>query len=195
MTEEEAARLLIYSPESPTGAVWASDRGKHKKGDVFGYFSGDKKYWRQKIDNRQFAVHRLIWIKTKGELKQTKTIDHKDRNGLNNTLENLREATILQQLQNRKSWSSVKFKGVSKVKNYKKYAAYLMYPNKGRIHLGYYDLEVHAALAHDLAAYLVFNNSEYYPLNFNKGFWMTERTQISDKVLEKLETFFETAVK
>ena len=194
MTEQEAAVFLQYSADSPTGAVWSRDYGRHKKGDTFGYLSGNKRYWRQKINQKQFTVHRLIWLSQKGPIKQDKTIDHLDRNGLNNKISNLREASAIHQLQNRRAWSEVKLKGVSKVKNYEKYTAYLMYPKNGRIHLGYYDLAVHAAIAHDLAAYLVFNNSEYYPLNFEKGFWMNERTLISDKVIEKLETFFKTAL-
>lgn len=183
--------LILVDPNSAssTGAVWAEDYKKHKKGDVFGYLASDKRYWRQKISNKQYAVHNLIWIKVNGVFSDDETIDHIDRNGLNNNINNLRLAKRVQQLQNRRGWGKSNFRGVSKYKKNKKYIAYIMYPGHGRIHLGYYNFEQHAAIAHDIAATILFPGNEHYKLNYEKAFWLTQDTCIRTIVVDKLSTF------
>ena len=183
--------LLDINPESPTGATWADDYRSHKKGDTFGYMTTDKKYWRQKINKRQYAVHNLIWEKLYGSIPNTKTIDHIDNNGLNNSISNLRLTDTLGQLQNRRSWGHCKYRGVAKLKKYDNYCAYIMYPKYGRVHLGYYKLQEHAAIAHDIAAVILFSENKYYKINFPEAFWLRENTYISDKVLDKLHYFME----
>lgn len=82
------------------------------------------------------------------------------------------------------------YKGVSRVKNYSNFSAYIMYPKVGRVHLGYYKLPEHAAIAHDIAVNMVFKNNEYYKLNYTEGFWLTEDTFIRQKVKDKIDTFY-----
>ena len=54
---------------------------------------GDKtEYVVIEIDDRPYAAHRLAWLRTYGAWP-TNEIDHKDRNGTNNAIENLRDAT------------------------------------------------------------------------------------------------------
>lgn len=48
------------------------------------------------------AVHRIVWMAFVGPIPKGTTIDHKDRNRSNNTLENLRLATASDQRQNQK---------------------------------------------------------------------------------------------
>lgn len=190
----EILDLVLVDPMSPTGARWAVNHGRHSIGAVLGYETGNKLYWRQKINNKEFAVHNLIWIKENGSIPKNKTVDHIDNNGQNNKIDNLRLANSLQQLQNRRGWSKSKLKGTSKIKNQTLFAAYCMYPKYGRVHLGYYKFAEHAAIAHDIAAVILFNNDEYYKLNYPNAFWLKQSTCISDKVLEKLNVFFETKV-
>lgn len=192
MTED----LIVYelvelSDKSPTGALWSKDFKRHKRGNIFGYLTADKKYWRQKINKRQYAVHNLIWQKKYGIIPLNKTVDHIDNNGLNNSVDNLRLADSLSQLQNRRSWGQCKYRGVSKLNNYESYYAYIMYPKYGRVHLGYYKLQEHAAIAHDIAAVILFPENKYYKKNFQEAFWLRESTSISAKVLDKLHHFLE----
>jgi len=189
MELKDAVEFIQVDETSPTGGVWSRDFNHHKKGKVFGYLNSRKTYWRQKINNIEYAVHTLIWIKINGEIPEGKTVDHRDNNGLNNREYNLRLASSLQQLQNRRPWGCCKFRGVSKTKN-TNYVAYIMYPEYGRVHLGYYKLAEHAAIAHDIAAAILFPYNTHYKINFSNAFWLTAETRISNKVLEKLETFF-----
>lgn len=193
-TYEEISDLIEIDNRSPTGAVWARDYKRKNKGQIFGYLSSTKLYWRQKVNNKEYNVHNVIWFKLHKHLPLNKTIDHIDKNGLNNDISNLRLADTVEQLHNRRSWSKSKFKGVSQEKKTKRYAAYIMYPKYGRVHLGYYKYAEHAAVAHDIAATIVFPGSAYYNLNYTKGFWLSQTTFISNKVLEKLNVFFEKCV-
>jgi hypothetical protein len=58
------------------------------------------------IDERAFALHRVIYKLKTGE--EPETVDHIDGNTHNNKIENLRSATQSQQLQNRKVFKSNK---------------------------------------------------------------------------------------
>jgi hypothetical protein len=193
-TIEELSYLIEVAPDSPTGARWAVNFKRHTKGSVLGYLTSCKKYWRQKINNKQYAVQNLIWVKLHDSIPKDKTVDHIDNNGLNNNINNLRLANSLEQLQNRRSWSKAKFRGVNKQKNYESYCAYCMYPKYGRVHLGYYKYAEHAAIAHDIAAIILFPENTHYKLNYPEAFWLNESTSISEKVLEKLNAFFESRV-
>lgn len=46
-----------------------------------------------RINNKEYKVHRLIWIMFNGDIPNKMFIDHIDRNKLNNKIENLRLAT------------------------------------------------------------------------------------------------------
>ena len=191
---EKICNLIEIDNQSPTGAVWAKNFKKKNKGDIFGYLTSNKRYWRQKINGKQYNVHNIIWIKFYGPIPSNKTVDHIDKNGLNNAVDNLRLAETIQQLHNRRTWSKSNFKGVSQENKTKRYAAYIMYPKYGRVHLGYYKYAEHAAIAHDIAATIIFSNNAYYNLNYSTGFWLSKETLISNKVLEKLNVFFEKCV-
>ena len=188
LVDQEILNCLEVDESLPSGLKWSKDYKRHKKDSMCGYKTSDNRYWRQKINGVQYAVHNLIWFKLNRKLEPNKTVDHKDNNGLNNRIDNLRLASGLDQLHNRKSWSSSKYKGVNKVNN--SYSAYIMYPGEGRIHLGYFKIAEHAAIAHDIAAKHIFSKNPFYKLNFNHGFWLHESTTISEKVIDKLEGFF-----
>lgn len=78
------------------------------------------KYKQVQIGKKMYLVHRLIFLYHHGYLPET--IDHIDNNRLNNSIENLREATKSQNAINRKLVnSSSGIKGVSWKKRDKKW--------------------------------------------------------------------------
>jgi len=85
-----------------------------------------------------------------------KQIDHKDGNGLNNQKKNLRACTHQQNQANRRPTKGTsKYKGVC-CRN-KKWQSYIRIDGK-RIHLGYFDSEIDAAMSYDRAALQYFGD-------------------------------------
>lgn len=93
-----------------------------------------------------------------------RTVDHRNRNGLNNCRGNLRTCSVSQNLANRAKYSHgrncSKYKGVHKANN--KWAAAIK--NK---HIGCYPTEEDAARAYDTRAFEMWG--EYAILNFPRG--------------------------
>lgn len=88
--------LFYYDEDSPTGLRWAVDRYAGRlynilvcaAGSVAGTRSGA--YWYVSIGGEKFAAHRVIVTLCKGADVDSCEIDHKDGDGLNNKLDNLR---------------------------------------------------------------------------------------------------------
>lgn len=89
-------------------------------------------------------------------------IDHIDHNGLNNQRSNLRDGlgNALNRLPN---YNGGQYKGANWHKGVGKWIAGIRFKGK-RIHLGYFDNEVDAAVAYDIKAVELFG--EYALLNF-----------------------------
>ncbi len=97
---------------------------------------------------RSIMMHRIITNASDGEL-----IDHKDRNGLNNSRENLRIATRSQNAMNAKlpKHSTSGFKGAHRAKGRKNWVAHLKLGQK-IIHLGTFRTAEEAHVAYCEAA-------------------------------------------
>ena len=133
-TQEQIKRLFEYRQ----GVLyWKVMSGRRIKiGDAAG--STDKQgYISTSIKGKAYKVHRLIFLLHHGYLP--KVIDHIDGNTLNNNIENLREATTIQNGQNRKISinNASGIKGICWDKAVKKWKVYLKVPGKIR-HFGYY---------------------------------------------------------
>jgi hypothetical protein len=107
------------------------------------------RYARIVVDNKAYAVHRLIYLFHKGELP--KILDHIDNDRSNNSIENLREATQQQNCLNRvrHSNNTSGCKNVHWDKAVKKWAV-AMSINRVRKTFGYFeDLEFAALVAEE----------------------------------------------
>jgi hypothetical protein len=110
-------------------------------------------------------MHNVIWEHHNGPTPDGFTVDHADRNSLNNQLSNLRLATRSQQGHNQRlrSTNTSGYRGVTWDKQMGKWQARIMVNGK-RIHLGFYADPKEAALAYDAAAKIHYG--EFAVLNF-----------------------------
>ena len=133
MNTELLKELFDYSEGN---LIWRVNKGRSKKGSIAG--SKDSKgYLQVKLNQKPYRLHRLIWLWHEKELPEQ--IDHIDRNPLNNKIENLREATVLEN-----SWNHKKRKrridlpmGVRNMAN-GKFQARISYKGK-QLHLGVFE--------------------------------------------------------
>lgn len=108
-------------------------------------------YVRVGIDQRLYNAHRIIWALVHGIDPDDLKVDHKDGNGTNNRLANLRIATLSQNNMNRKGQIPGQLKGVWFHKRRKKWVGELC-PNGTKIYLGLFDTEIAAHAAYRQAA-------------------------------------------
>lgn len=114
---------------------------------------------RYKGKNPSINLHNLI--------TGYKMVDHKNRDTLDNRLENLRECNCFQNTRNTKTRKDIKYskyKGVTKSPNRKRWISRIQF-NKKRITIGTYNTEKEAAVAYDKKALELFGEFAY--LNFN----------------------------
>jgi HNH endonuclease/AP2 domain len=134
----------IYSYDPDTGIVIRIRDGV-RAGSEFTCGTDKKRYRRVRVDGRDVSEHRVIWAIVYG--KTPDKIDHRDGDGTNNKLVNLREATLTQNQQNRKlsKSNSTGLKGVSVRKDSNKFFAFIK-QNKKTKYLGAYNTaeEAHA---------------------------------------------------
>jgi hypothetical protein len=106
----------------------------------------NSRYSMTKVHGEHWCVHKLIYLYHHGVVP--KHLDHINGDTSDNRIENLREATAAQNMQNRKTFANNKsgHKGVAWSKFHSKWFVY-MDVNKVRINHGYFDDLGEAALA------------------------------------------------
>ena len=135
LTQEQLKKLLRYDKD--TGVFhWIEFRnGRAVSESVAGSFGGG--YVHIKVNKKSYLAHRLAWLYVHGQWPK-KSIDHKDMNRSNNCISNLREATEVQNGQNRRSPQSNNSSGllgVFRLKNRKNWRAQIRV-NCKQIYLG-----------------------------------------------------------
>lgn len=142
--------------------VDVEDYSKLAQDDWHLYGNESKNYYAARFDGGKIVkMHRQILNAPPGSI-----VDHRYGNGLDNRKENLRIATISQNLYNRRKTSkktTSKYKGVHLKRESSKYAAAISCNGK-RIFLGYFENEIDAARAYDNAAKIY--HGEFAVLNF-----------------------------
>lgn len=111
----------------------------------------------EKNKQKILYLHRFILNAKYGDI-----IDHKDNNTLNNKKSNIRFCSHQNNMMNRKPEknSSSKFKGIYYNKNSNLWHSQI-YKNFKKIHLGYFENEIDAALAYNGAAKYLFGKYAY----------------------------------
>lgn len=99
------------------------------------------------------SMHRKI-MELEGYDIKGKEVDHKDQNGLNNFISNLRICSHKQNIrnQNKHKNNTSGYKGVSWKKDKNKWTAQIRIDNNKRIFLGYFSNKIDAAKAYNNAA-------------------------------------------
>lgn len=135
LTHQRLLEVIDYSPE--TGLfTWKVHKKSAKPGELAG--SKNCNYIKICIDYKVYFAHRLAWFYV--HKRWPLLIDHKDRDGTNNRISNLRECSYSENSHNvgLTQRNSTGFKGVSYRSERGKYHAQLCLNGK-RIHVGYFD--------------------------------------------------------
>lgn len=132
---------------------WCIHRGGGKKQRIYAQTN-------MKLGDRfhRVLMHRFIMGALPGEL-----CDHRDNNGLNNQMGNLRFATPSQNQQNQKTKTTRRFKGLKWCKRSSRWIAKIRHLGKC-VHIGAFRSEEEAAKAYDAKVRII--HGEFACLNF-----------------------------
>ena len=138
-------RVLNYDPE--TGHMtWRVSNSQVKRGQPAGSKTTKDGYLAIRLRKHLYPAHRVAWMHYHGEEPVGYVIDHINGDRLDNSIKNLRKATLKENAQNtRKRVGTVsKYKGVARHEG--RWIAYIEVDGK-RDYLGAYDTEQDAAMA------------------------------------------------
>jgi len=163
MKIDDLRKIFSYDPES--GCItYVEDSKYHRKGDVAGFLSDG--YVRLSFKGRHLKGHRVAWALFYGTWPKHE-IDHKNRVRHDNRLENLREASDLENtlnrvLPNRHGIAGVNFDSRSKKNPYTARISYfdIRSGKMKRKHLGCFSTAQEAHEVYDLAARMAYG--EFY---------------------------------
>lgn len=116
-----------------------------KIGDIVG-LKNKNGYIQLKIKRKIYLAHRIIWLMNHCKFPDGE-IDHIDGNRSNNCLENLRDVTKRENLQNKTIHRTGRLPGATYKKANKKWVAQIEVNGK-RKHIGYFFTEIDAHIAY-----------------------------------------------
>jgi hypothetical protein len=150
LTGKRLRELLNYDPK--TGEFhWLPRPGNPAASKLAGHEADG--YWRIRFDGRNHAAARLAWLYVKGRLPKG-DVDHRDGNGLNNRIDNLRACrTKAQNRQNQKmpQRQSSHPVGCCWIEGRRKWQVYIG-ANRKRVFVGLFDSHASAERAYRDAA-------------------------------------------
>ncbi|WP_448309645.1 HNH endonuclease [Pantoea sp. PGP6] len=95
MAEYSLHDLFVYDEASPSGLTWkitannSTARAGSHAGKIKKY--GSNEYWSVSFRRKQYKAHRIVWqLLSASPLLPEQLIDHRDGDGLNNLIANLR---------------------------------------------------------------------------------------------------------
>jgi len=100
LSKEDANELFIYKDND---LYWKIPTGRRHASKPAGCISKSNKYRIVSINHKQYQVHNIIYNYHHGFIKRGFSVDHIDRNHLNNDIKNMRIATPRTQALNRNS--------------------------------------------------------------------------------------------
>ena len=149
----QKAAFVLYYDQVAGFFVWMNVTSvrPHLRGKLAGSLYSDG-YIYIRFEGKRLLAHRLAWVIATGNLPNC-PIDHIDMNRANNSLFNLRLASVTENNRNRvkQSNNTSGYKGVTFHKGTGKYHAKICV-NKQRISLGYFKSANEASLAYQQAA-------------------------------------------
>ena len=163
LTIERLREVLNYDPITGIFTWKKSVSNRIKVGEVAGHPKcGGGRYHGIRIDSRLYLAHRLAWFYVHGKWPSD-LVDHKDRNGLNNAIDNLREASQSHNLANSVRIKSRSMTGIRNVyRRGSKFFVSLSFAGKAHYGGSFKTLEAAALAASDLASKI---HGEYVPLS------------------------------
>lgn len=156
LTQDRLKEVYEYIPES--GLFIRKIRTfRHKAGEIAGTLL-DEGYIQIGIDGKQYRAHRLAFFYMTGEWP-TLEVDHINGCRSDNTWNNLREATRIQNCQNKKisKGNTSGYKGVSWDSTLQRFRASIKVAGKGK-YLGSYKTAEEASKAYQNAAEELFGD-------------------------------------
>jgi len=138
------------------------------------------------VDGKRKAIrlHRVVWEIANGPIPDGMEIDHINRNGLDNRLDNLRLATRQQQNKNKSKRKNSPHPAIG----IRKRTKYGWYVRTNECHIGKFDTIEKAAFAYDVAVSHFFG--EFAALNnMSNNLTQSEKQQIEREVLERIAAY------
>lgn len=130
--------------------VWKFKRGRSAAGREAGCINNHGR-WKVSVDGEYFLRSRLVWIYVNGDIPDGLEIDHIDRDGLNDRIENLRLATRSENQCNQGPKGKKKYRGVSRAHSASGWVAHIWIDGRCK-HLGTFSTPESAALTYNEAA-------------------------------------------
>lgn len=130
---------------------WAGNRDSQgiREGDS-AIIPGQDGYGHVNMFGKKWKAHILVYVYANGPIPPDTEVDHRDRDRMNNTPENLRAIPKELNMVNREGWNKAGDRGVTKLPS-GRFKANITVDKKTR-HLGTYDTQDEAAEAYKLAA-------------------------------------------
>ncbi len=139
MTQDELKSIVNYNPLTGIFTWKVSNNTKIKIGSRAGSFDKSKGYRKIRINKILYKEHRVAWFYVYG-VWPSDQLDHKNTNKVDNSIDNLREATNSTNGFNKTKYKTNKsgYKGVSWYPKMNKWVVKYSY-NRKIYHGGYFD--------------------------------------------------------